>query len=247
MGVAVDHAAHAVAGEPGLHGGRRDVGDRLGHPAGLQLTVPGLAGGARLRGEGEPGLQGLREEPRLPRRVAGLCAELLVGDVVGAQQVAMQEQGRPAVQQHHRGIRQQAHPAPPRVACAEQEVAVAAHEGDRHAGIDQGAQPPGHEGAGLGRIVVADPGLEQVAEDVQRIGAARLAIQEAAEQLGDRGARRVEVEVGDEQGGHGVILRMRRIARGWWVAPERRRWMACGGDSNGMFAGAAKECPPAAG
>ena len=43
----------------------------------------------------------------------------------------------------------------------------------------------GDEGADLGRVVVADPGLEQVAEDVQRVGVARLVAQETAEQLGD--------------------------------------------------------------
>ena len=63
----------------------------------------------------------------------------------------------------------------------------------------------GDEGAGLRRIVVAHPGLEQVAEDVQRLGATRFLLDESAEQFGDRGALRVQVQVGDEEGGHSAL------------------------------------------
>ena len=65
--------------------------------------------------------------------------------------------------------------------------------------VGQRLQLAGDERAGLGRIVVADPGLEQVAEDVQRIGAAGFAADELAEQFGDLRTLGVEVEVGDEQ------------------------------------------------
>jgi hypothetical protein len=57
-----------------------------------------------------------------------------------------------------------------------------------------------------GEGVVADPGLEQVAEDVQRIGAGRLLAQEAQEQVGDLRTAGVQVQVGNEQRGHARIL-----------------------------------------
>ncbi len=217
MGVAVDHAAHAVALEPLAHGRGRDVGDRLGLAAGLQFAVARLARGARLRGEREPRRQRLREEFRLPARIAGLRAELLVGAVVGAQQVAVQQQRRFAVQHRDRGIGQDRHARASRVLLAEQEIAVAADEEYRHAGIGQGAQPVGDEGAGGGRIVVADPGLEQVAEDVERVRAARLAVEEAAEQFRRRRARGVEVQVGNQQRGHG------RDSTSWPMPGDGRR------------------------
>jgi hypothetical protein len=49
----------------------------------------------------------------------------------------------------------------------------------RHAGIGQCAQPSATKAPVSRGIVVAHPGLEQVAEDVQRVGAARLALDEA--------------------------------------------------------------------
>ena len=86
MGVAVDHQVDAVAGE-GVHDrGRRDVGDGLerGAVVVLHRLLAAVAGLPRLRGEGQARRQRLGEELRLPARVAGLGAELLVGGVVAA-------------------------------------------------------------------------------------------------------------------------------------------------------------------
>src|SRR5690606_38929575 len=106
-------------------------------------------------------------------------------------------------------------------------------------GVGQGVQRGGHFRPGLGRVVVADPGLEQVAEDVQRVGARSLAAQEAQEQGGDFRPGRIQVQVGDEQGGHRRIVgraapsrpcpapggrRPRRWPGGAWVTQCRREW-----------------------
>ena len=55
--------------------------------------------------------------------------------------------------------------------------------------------------AGKGRVeaVVADPELEQVAEDVERVGARRHVGEEALELRDDRRPGRVEMEVRDEE------------------------------------------------
>jgi hypothetical protein len=47
--------------------------------------------------------------------------------------------------------------------------------------------------------VVADPGLEEVAEDVERVGAGDGPGEEALEARGDFRPRRLEVQVGDEE------------------------------------------------
>ena len=55
-------------------------------------------------------------------------------------------------------------------------------------------------------IVVADPGFEQVAEDVQRLRAPRFALEEIEELRGDVGPRAVEMQIGDEERGHGTFI-----------------------------------------
>ena len=45
------------------------------------------------------------------------------------------------------------------------------------------------------RGIIANPGFEQVAEDVQGVGADRLGRKKAQELIGDRGAARVDVQI----------------------------------------------------
>jgi hypothetical protein len=65
------------------------------------------------------------------------------------------------------------------------------HEAHRHAARRGGerARYGGREGEG--EAVVADPVLEEVAEDVERVGAGRRVAQEPLESRDDRGAGRV--------------------------------------------------------
>ncbi|KAG1533503.1 hypothetical protein G6F50_015857 [Rhizopus delemar] len=92
------------------------------------------------------------------------------------------------------------------VVLAEQEVAVAADEVHRHAAVGQHLQRIGHRVGGRRGCVVAAPGFEQVAEDVQGISAGRLLAQEAQEQVGDFRTAGVQMQVGNEQRGHACIL-----------------------------------------
>ena len=136
----------------------------------------------------------------------GSARELLVGGVVGAQQVAVQQQGGGAVQVDGGGVVEQGHAAACGVGITQQEVAVATDEVGRHTRGSEFAQLVGNEDAGLGRIVVAHPGFEQVAEDVERVGPARFTVEEATEQRGDVRAFRVEVQIGDEERCHAGIV-----------------------------------------
>ena len=132
MGVAVDHAGHAGAREQGIDRGLRHVADDLGGSSAYQLAVARLARRARLRGESEPCLQRLGEELCLPAQVPGLRAELLLGDVVGTQQVAVQDYGGRAVQVDDQRFVEQGHAAAACIVRAEQEVAIAADEVSGH-------------------------------------------------------------------------------------------------------------------
>ena len=73
-------------------------------------------------------------------------------------------------------------------------------------GIGQFVQCGGDRIGGGRWGVVADPGLEQVAEDVQGIGATGFALEEIPEQTGDVRAVRIQVQIGDEEGGHARIV-----------------------------------------
>jgi hypothetical protein len=91
-------------------------------------------------------------------------------------------------------------------AMAEQEVAIAVHDAARYARARQGAQRVDDHALRRVGIVVADPGLEQVAEDVERGRAPRSGCEKAQELLGRLRPRRIEVQVGDEERSHAAEL-----------------------------------------
>ena len=204
MRVAVDHRVHAMTDEGSDHFVRRYIGHRLerGAVTLFHVRLACLAGIACLLRESNARGQRLRQELGLEHRVAGLRAELLVGHVVGAQQVAVTEQHRPAVQVDHGGVGQDAEPGAAGVVLADQEITVAPDEVHRHAGGGHGLQRVGDGiGGGRGRVI-ADPGLEQVAQDVQRLGLRGFIAQERQEQLGNGWTAGVQMQIGNEQRGH---------------------------------------------
>ena len=81
-----------------------------------------------------------------------------------------------------------------------EEVAVAVHEEDRDA-REAAVQVARRCAAGKaqGEAVVADPVLEEVAEDVERVGAGRDLAEEPLETRRRFGPRRVQVQVRDEE------------------------------------------------
>src|SRR6185295_4005819 len=85
---------------------------------------------------------------------------------------------------------------------ADEEIAIAVDEVRLHAGARDRTQTLDHAALVRIGIVIADPRFEQVAEDVQRLGATRLALQELEELRADVGPRAVEVQIRDEKRRH---------------------------------------------
>ena len=170
MGMAVDHPVHVVAQHGLLDRLRVDVHD------GFRLVLVGLlAAGAHFGGDLQSPAQRQRQEQFLNQRVVHFTAELLIGAIVGAQGVAVQDQDPAAVQLQHFLFRQQLHAAGAGEAFAEQKIAVAVDEVAGHAGLLQRFQRRGDLRVQRLGIVVADPGFKQVAKDVQRVGVHRFA------------------------------------------------------------------------
>lgn len=98
------------------------------------------------------------------RRVAG---------IVSAERVAVHDQNIAAIEVEHLLFRQQRHTALAGVALADQEITVAVNEIAGDAGIHQCFNGRRHLTVQRVRIVVANPCLKQVAQNVQRVGAFR--------------------------------------------------------------------------
>ena len=212
MRVAVDQAPHAVEGHDAFDFSGRDIADAL-IAAGLRRG----AGGAGLCGEGATRGQRLSEEALLPGRITHLPAEALVGHVVEAEQVAVHQQRRFAVQQDDRRIGQQGPPSARRVVGTDEEIAVAAHEGHGHARVAQRTRRRGHAVCDVAIVVVAEEGFEQVAQQVDRLGLAGLSGAEGLELRRRVRPRFVEVQVGQEQRRHCAVPG-RRKARSMTMA-----------------------------
>src|SRR4030095_15965269 len=97
----------------------------------------------------------------------------------------MHEQDAFPVQVDGRAVRQDATSGLTLEPCAEQEIPVAVHQEAGHARESQRTECVDDLPARRFRIVIADPGLEQVAEYVQCAGRARLVTQEAYELRSD--------------------------------------------------------------
>jgi len=119
----------------------------------------------------------------------------------------MLQQHRAAVQIDHTRVGQDRESRAARIVLADQEIAVASDEVHRHAGVGHGMQRDRDRIGGRGGRVIADPGFEQIAQDVQGIGLHRFIAQERQEQVGDGWTTRVQVQIGDEQRGHARIVK----------------------------------------
>jgi hypothetical protein len=178
VGVAVDQGPGAMAAEIGLHRLVIDVHDPFGlHGRGCP-ALPAVVGG-----EGSPAGEGLPKEQLLNQRIAHTSAKPLVGDVVGAQEVAVHEQGRGAVQVDAGRVAQQGASGLAGEGAPDQEVAIAVHQQAGGPGGGQGAQLGAHGGPRRAIVVVADPGIEQVSQDVEPLRRAGPGGQEAQKQF----------------------------------------------------------------
>ena len=216
--VPVHHRARAGRAQRRVHRWLGDVARVVGahrtrraHRARGAHRPDAAALAAQLARDAQPFVQRAAQEVALPRVGARHGAGALVVDVVGAQRIAVREQHALAeqrdrarfVEQRGAGARgEPAHRPRRRVrrkGHVEQEIAVAAHRVDPRTACADRRQPVQKRLRDRVGLVVADPGLEQVAEQEQVAGAARLRIELREEQRG--GARVVvaEVHVGAEQ------------------------------------------------
>ena len=197
MRVSVNQALHVVLAHDGFHRLLVHVHDlRFLGGGGIFADFPEVVHDlVALR-------DGLAEEFLLPRRTPYLGAESHVFGVVGAQRIAMHQQCRCAVEIDVCGVLEQTAAGGFFKAIAHQEVAVAVHHENRRAVLGQLAQPA-DDGTELLLLdgLVADPVLEQVAEDVERVRGTRAAAEKIEEQPSNGGAGAAEMQVGNEQRG----------------------------------------------
>src|SRR6266487_5132802 len=198
VGVAVDQARVAVRAQQRLHRAGVDVHD-LGRLALLLDLAPRAQRRDALLALGER----LREEVPLPGFRAYFLAERLVLAVVGAQRVAVREDGFFAEQVEHDRVVDELRAARLREAGPEKEVAVAVHHEDARA--PAGAFRKGRDDLrveGIPDVIVARPVLEQVAEDVEIRGPEGALAEKLEKDLIDPRPAAREVEVGDEKDRH---------------------------------------------
>src|SRR5690606_118284 len=122
-----------------------------------------------------------------------------VGQVAGAQAVAVHQQHAFTAQGGDAGIREQGAARLPAEAPADEEVAVAVHEVDAGAGLAQLAQGARDSVLERAHAVIADPDLEEVAQDIQRFGLHRAFAQETQKRPGDVRAFLFKMQIGDQQ------------------------------------------------
>src|SRR5581483_9316140 len=161
MRVAVNQIPHAVL----AHGGE-DRG--LGHIHDFRRLLCRRAAAllARAAREAFAFLDRFREELALPALVAGHGAKRQIVHVIGTKRIPVHEQRRQAVEIDAGGIGKQAAAGLALEARAEQEVPVALHDEDRRAGVRYPAQRVDDRPIlRLFHGVVADPVLEEIAED----------------------------------------------------------------------------------
>ena len=180
---------------------RRREDRRRGSPPAWRRWLRGSCAAATWRRRGEAH-RAARGSARRQRGIARDRAVPLVGDIAGAELVAVEQQRRRARDVDDDALGEQRRSGGAAKRSPEEDVAVAGHDADGHAGGGDVAQCRGDvRRQRFAQLVVADPGVEEVAEDVDRRGAARRDRAERVERRDQRRPRRRQVQVGDEQRG----------------------------------------------
>src|SRR5690606_22002870 len=139
-----------------------------------------------------------REEEAPRHGIAYHAPKTLVLDVLRAQQVAVRQNGTSAVEFYDGVIRQQGGPGLRGEARPAEKIPIAVHEIDGDASRTEARQSV-DDGAMLRCVVVvAEPDLEQVAQDVERRGDLRRTRRKALEQFELVGPVDAEMQIGDE-------------------------------------------------
>src|SRR5437870_178011 len=205
--VPVDHAPHPRRAEGRGHRAFvhvHDVGDRARDVAG--------AAGARLAAQGLANAERQSKEATLPVGATHRATELLVRVIVGAERIAVGEQHWLPIELGDDRIAEQPAAAALAEALSQQEITVAVQREAGDAALGKRAQAQAHPLLVGILIVIAHPGLEQVAEDVERLGLPGLAGEKVEELL--RGLRRggIEMHVRHEETRHGGYLGERMVS-----------------------------------
>ncbi len=163
MGVPVNQGLHAKRLHDPRNLLRRDIDNVVGlHPRlrpafASQFARQFVACAQRQMAQDEPG-----------DRITQVAAQLHVADVAGAKTVAVHQQHRLTVKLHDARVLQQRAAGLFTEGLAEQEVAIAVHQKNGRAAVAQLAQGLA-DGTLEGRHgIVANPRLEEVAQNVQR-------------------------------------------------------------------------------
>jgi len=142
----------------------------------------------------------------LPGGVAHDAAQLLIGVIVGAQRIAVRQQHALVIELRDHGVRQELAAAALAEPAAEQEVTVAVQREAGNAARGERAQRAAHALVAGILIIVPDPRLEQVAEDVERFDTRGFGAEKPQELLGRLRRGAIQVHVRDEQSRHRLTL-----------------------------------------
>jgi glutamyl-tRNA synthetase len=201
VGMAVHQPVRTAAAQCGQYRGWIGIHD-------LRLHAPGvlLAARARRPGQHAPRRERQTQKALLPRAASHLRAQPLIGDIARAQQVAVRNQHTLAIEVDDCRVRQQHAAGRGGETVTEQEVAVAVHDEDRHALRSELADGVENQFAVRVQVIVADPRLEQIAQDVERISPAGSVAQKLRKLQSGCRPGRIEVQVRYKQGRHFVTI-----------------------------------------
>lgn len=195
MGVAMNQNSGLVVLQQALHLGLSQV--RVG--AGAELFSEFAAPANALCDPPTPAQWQMIQQPDRQRR-ADPAPIALVGVVIGAFRVAMNQHMALAAKLQHRGLADELASTGAREVGPEQEIAVADHDPDLHACAAQsGERIDNAQVERVADVVISDPELEQIAEDPEHFRLASRSRQEAHESSRARGSRGLQMKVGDEK------------------------------------------------
>lgn len=167
VGMAMNQGAHSMF----AHDPRYFVRGHIDNVVGFHARL-GAAFVAQLARQLAPGAQGQMPQNPQAQRVAQVTTHAHVGFVAGAQAVAVHQQYRLTVEVDDAGVLEQGGAGCLAKGLAEHEVAIAMHQEDLRAAVAELAQCLANGKLVGGHGIVADPYLEEVPEDVQRLGGA---------------------------------------------------------------------------
>ncbi len=171
-----------------------DVGSRFGRVL--------LAARARLIRQQLPVGDWQGEKSALPVRVTHDAAQFLIRMIVGAQSIAVRQEHTLAVEFGDDWIRKQPRAGAVAKLAADKKIAVAVQDEARDAVLRKLTQAGANTLLVRVGVVVADPRLEQISEDVHSFGAGPVATQKFQELLYGLRRAAIQMNVRDEEPRH---------------------------------------------